>query len=431
MLEILNVLAGGTAARSGLKPGDAIVSINGEEINDSIDFSFFSADEQLSLVIQKKDDGIKRLDISKNPDDSLGLVFAPLRIKRCRNNCIFCFVDQMPPGCRKTLYIKDDDFRASFLYGNFITLGALTEPDWDRIFRLRLSPLYISVHTTDPGLRTSMVRNKKNIDVIGSLKRLAEGGIRMHTQIVLCPGINDGDHLLRTITDLAGLFPAVSSIAVVPVGLTAFRKGLFPLRVFTRREARSLIELIDPIAKRFKRKFGTRLVFASDEFYVNAGEKIPSPSFYEDFPQIENGVGMVAKFMDEVSRIRLPDALGRVTATLVTGVSFSKILRGVLAKLRQIKGVSVKQVTVKNKFFGPSVTVAGLLSGQDILSVLKGKKLGDMVLIPSTMLKEDEDLFIDNMSLKQMERSLNVKIVKVGGFKELIAALRRGGRGKR
>ena len=227
-------------------------------------------------------------------DDSLGLVFASLRITRCRNKCIFCFVDQMPPGCRKTLYVKDDDYRASFLYGNFITLGALSESDWERIFRLRLSPLYISVHTTDPALRAVMLRNKRSVDIMEGLRRLAAGGIKIHAQIVLCPGINDGDHLKRTITDLAGLFPAVSSVAAVPVGLTTHRKGLFPLRTFTRGEARSVLELIGRFEEGFKRRFGTRFVFASDEFYIKADAQIPPPSFYEDFPQIENGVGMVS-----------------------------------------------------------------------------------------------------------------------------------------
>ena len=430
MLEIVNVLPESTAARLGLKPGDAVVSINGEEIHDVIDFRFFAADEQLSLAVQKKNGSIIKLRVSKGPDDNLGLEFTPLRIKRCKNKCIFCFVDQMPPGCRKTLYVKDDDVSASFLHGNFITLGALSESDWERIFRLRLSPLYISVHTTDPGLRASMLRNCKAPDILESLNRLAAGGIKMHTQVVLCPGVNDDERLKQTIADLAGLFPAVCSIAVGPVGLTKVGTGLFPIRPFTRREESAVLDCIEPLARMSKRRFGTRLVFASDEFYIKANEQIPPASLYEDFPQIENGVGLVAAFMREVSRTRLPATVPPVRATVITGVSFSKILSNVLKRLRRIKGAAVQQITVKNRFFGPSVTVTGLLTGGDILYALRGKRLGDLVLIPSSALKEDEDVFLDDMSIEELERHLKTKVFRVDGFGDLVSVLRGRRRGK-
>jgi putative radical SAM enzyme (TIGR03279 family) len=423
LLEIMNVLPGSTAAQLGLQAGDSIVSINGEEIHDAIDFQFFAADERLCLVVQKRDGRTKRLTVGKEPDDNLGLDLSPLRIKRCRNKCIFCFVDQMPAGCRKSLYIKDDDFRASFLYGNYITLGALSESDWTRIFRQRLSPLYISVHATERDLRAFILNNKKSPDIMSSLKRLAAGGIRMHTQIVLSPGINDGPHLLKTVEDLAGLFPAVSSIAVVPVGLTAFRKGLFPLKPFTKREARIVIEDIKSLGARYKKQFGMRLVFASDEFYVKAGEPVPPASFYEDFPQRENGVGMVAEFLREVSRTRLPSKLAPVRVTLVTGVSFSGILRKIAGRLNKIEGVSLQQITVRNRFFGPSVTVAGLLTGGDILQALRGKKLGDMVLIPENALKDEDDVFLDGMHLDQLKEMLMVDIHRAGTFNEVLAWL--------
>ncbi len=428
MITIADVAQESTGARLGLKPGDAIISLNGEEIHDIIDFRFFSADERLSLVVQTRDGCKKRLHIDKEPDDALGLAFVPLNLKRCRNRCLFCFVDQMPPGCRKTLYVKDDDFRASFLYGNFITLGALTECDWQRILRLRLSPLYVSVHATERGLRASLLRNDKAPDIMASLKRLAAGGIMIHAQIVLCPGINDGVHLGRTLADLVTLHPAIASIAVVPVGLTAFRSGLAPLRPYSRKEARAVLEEISRFSRGFKKEFGTRLVFASDEFYIKAGVSIPPPSFYEDFPQIENGVGLVANFMREVGRTRLPAKIAPLSATVVTGVSFDKILEGVLSRLRRIKGLSIRQITVKNRFFGPSVTVTGLLAGGDILRALKGKRLGDLVLIPSSALKEDEDVFLDDMSLGEMEQRLQVKVRRVDGFRQLVTALRGGGR---
>lgn len=429
MLEIVNVLPGSTAARLGLQRGDSIVSINGEDINDVIDFQFSAADEHLRLVVQKQDGRKKKLTVDKEPDDNLGLDLSPLRIKRCHNKCIFCFVDQMPAGCRKSLYVKDDDFRASFLYGNYITLGSLSEADWARIFRQRLSPLYISVHSTEPDLRAFILNNKRTSDIMSRLKRLAAGGIRMHTQIVLSPGINDRSHLLRTVEDLAGLFPAVSSIAVVPVGLTAFRRGLFPLKSYTRLGARSVIKDIEPLGERYKKQFGTRLVFASDEFYIKAGEPVPPASFYEDFPQRENGVGMVAEFLRDVSRTRLPAKLAPVRVTLVTGVSFSSILKKIADKLNKIEGVSLKQITVKNRFFGPTVTVAGLLTGGDILHALRGKELGDMVLIPGNALKDEDDVFLDGMRLDQLKEELMPNIHKAGTFNEMLAWL--GGKGRR
>jgi putative radical SAM enzyme (TIGR03279 family) len=424
LLEIVHVLPGGTAAGLGMRSGDKIVSVNKQHINDVIDFHFWAADERLTIELQQPDGSMRVVRVRKDPDDTMGIEFSPLRIKRCRNKCIFCFVDQMPPGCRSSLYIKDDDFRASFLYGNFITLGALSEPDWDRIFRQRLSPLYISVHATDPGLRASLIGNKKAPPVLDSLKRLARGGIRMHTQIVLCPGINDGDQLVRTIDDLSALFPAVASIAVVPVGITAFRSGLFPLRVFSQREARAVLDLVNPLARRFKRRFGTRLVFPSDEFYSKAREPFPAASHYEDFPQIENGVGMVSAFLQEVSRTRLPVKVEPVRATIATGISFSGILKNVLVRLRGVKGIAIRQVTVKSYFFGPSVTVTGLLTGGDLLRALRGKRLGDLVLVPSNMLKEDEAVFLDGMSLDQLQRELRVRIVAVDSFRSLLAALK-------
>lgn len=424
MLEIVHILPGGAAEGLGFKAGDALDSINGREIHDVIDYRFLVADEHIIVSFHSKHGKARRLVVDKDPDDNLGLEFSPFRITRCRNRCIFCFVDQMPAGCRKSLTIKDDDFRASFLHGNYITLGALSENDWERIFRERLSPLYISVHTTDHPLRTFMLGNKKAPDILTSMKRLAAGGIMMHTQIVLCPGINDGDHLQKTLDDLSSLFPAVASIAVVPVGLTAFRKNLFSLRSFTRSGARAVIERITRLGLRFKRQLGTRLVFASDEFFIKAGEPFPPLSFYEELPQKENGVGMVSAFLRDVSRTRIPKKVAPMHLTLVTGVSFSSILKRALARLREVEGLRMRLVVAQNGFFGPSVSVAGLLTGQDILRALKGRRLGDQVLIPADALKEDEDLFLDNMSLEQMERALSVKVVKTGSFSEIVTRLR-------
>jgi putative radical SAM enzyme (TIGR03279 family) len=424
LLEIAQILPGGTAEELGLKAGDVLDSVNGKQIHDVIDYRFLVAEERIILAFHTKDGVARRLIIGKDPDDTLGLVFPPFRITRCRNRCIFCFVDQMPPGTRKSLHIKDDDFRASFLHGNYITLGALSEHDWERIFQERLSPLYISVHTTDHSLRTFILGNKKAPDILASMNRLAAGGIMMHTQIVLCPGINDGDHLQKTLNDLSALFPAVASIAVVPVGLTSFRKKLFPLRSFTRSEARAVIELVTRFGSRFKRNLGTRLVFASDEFFIKASEPFPPLSFYEDLPQKENGVGMVSEFLRDVSRTRIPKKAAPITVTLVTGVSFGKILKRSVERLKTVNGPKIKLVIAQNHFFGSSVTVAGLLTGQDILRALKGRRLGELVVIPSSALKEDEDLFLDNMRLGQLEQALSVKIRKADTFSELVTILR-------
>jgi len=423
LLEISRVLQGSTAARYGLKRGDQLVSVNGSEIHDSIDFLFHASEERLSLVLIGHNGVSRKLRIIKDPDDTLGLEFPPLTIRRCRNKCIFCFVDQMPPGCRRSLYVKDDDYRASFLYGNYITLGNLHEKDWERIFTQRLSPLYISVHATEPGLRSSLMRNKNAPDIMASMKRLAGGGIRMHTQIVLSPGINDGRHLLKTIDDIAGLFPAVLSIAVVPVGITGHREGLFPLRSFRPNEALRVVKTIQSIAGRFKRKIGTRLVYPSDEFYIKARLPFPPLSSYEDLPQIENGVGMVASFLHEAKRTRLPRNVIPITMTAVTGVSFSPILRTVLRRLQGTAGVTVRVVTARNILFGPPVTVSGLLSGRDILTAVQGKRLGSLLLIPSSTLKENEGIFLDDMNIADLEAIVGVPVRAVSTFGEIVDLL--------
>lgn len=427
MLEIARVTPGSIAEGLELRQGDHIVSINGETISDVIDYRFYVADERISLTVKKRSGALKTIRIRKTADDDLGIELPPLTIKRCRNHCIFCFVDQMPSDCRRSLYVKDDDFRASFLYGNYITLGTLSEQDLERIFKQRLSPLYVSVHTTEPELRSFMLGNRKAPDIMTLIKRLAAGGIRMHTQIVTCPGVNDGRHLIKTIEDVAQLFPAVMSIAAVPVGVTAYRTGLYPVKLFTRSGARAVIKTIDTFSARFRKEFGTRLVFASDEFYIKAGVPLPPASSYEEFPQIENGVGMVAEFLREAARTRVPASVPPLKVTVVTGASFAAILKTSLERLKGVKGLTLRQVIAKNRFFGPSVTVAGLLSGGDIVHALKGKRPGDLVLIPANVLKEDEHLFLDNMNLDQLEGLLGVPVRTVTGFRNLVNIVR--GRG--
>ncbi|MGE5809516.1 MAG: DUF512 domain-containing protein [Nitrospirota bacterium] len=424
MIGIIDIDPEGTAARLGVRKGDCIIAVNGTEGRDAIDYRFLVAEDRVSLTLLTPGGQPRTVDLEKDPDDTLGLFFAPFPIKRCRNKCIFCFVDQMPPACRKSLYVKDDDFRASFLYGNYITLGALSESDWQRIFHQRLSPLYISVHATDPALRSFILGNNRALDIMMSMRRLAAGGISMHAQIVLCPGVNDGPFLLRTLDDLSGLFPSVLSIAVVPVGLTAFRKGLFPLRAFSRKEARAVVDEVTRFGRSWKIRHGTRLVFASDEFYVKAGIPVPPASFYEDFPQIENGVGMVSDFLRGARRTRIPASVSAFRATLVTGLSFRRMLRDAAARLSGVRGLSLRILAVRNKFFGESVTVAGLLTGSDIAAALEDKRLGDLVVIPAEALNDD-GIFLDGMSLEQLRGRFSVPIAPAKSFQELVMLLKR------
>jgi len=427
VLEIDAVEPGGIADGLGIKKGDAICTINRQPVNDVIDFKFLTAEEHLTLRIANPHGHTRIISLHKEFDDSLGLAFASIRVKRCRNKCIFCFVDQMPPGCRKSLSVKDDDYRASFLYGNYITLGSLSEQDWQRIFDLRLSPLYISVHATDPALRSFIIGNKKAPDILTNLRRLADGGIRMHTQIVLSPGINDGRFLMRTLDDLAGLYPSVISIAVVPVGLTSYRKNLYPLRTYTRREAREVIAMVNAFGNRLKKQFGSRVVYVSDEFYIKAQVPVPSAAYYEEFPQIENGVGMVADFLQNAARVRLPARIAKFSLTLVTGMSFANVLRDTAVRLKRVAGLTYRVVAARSFFFGSSVTVAGLLTAGDIAASLKGKRLGDIVLIPAESLREGDNVFLDDENLESLERKIGVPVKAVSHFRDLAAILRKAG----
>ncbi len=426
MIEVSAVLPDSPAARAGISVKDRIIAVNGEEVGDVLDFLFLSEGEGFRLTLKDVSGRLRTAKIEKRPGEPSGLHFPPLHIRRCRNRCIFCFVDQMPNGLRKSLYIKDDDYRASFLYGNYITLSNFTSSDRKRIMRQRLSPLYISVHATEPGLRSFILGNPNAPDIMEEMRRLASAGIRMHTQIVLCPGINDGPQLERTVNDLAGLYPHVMTAAVVPVGLTIHRKGLFPLKTFTRQHAAQVTALIEGLGRQFMKRLGTRFVFCSDELYIKGGSVIPSALFYEDFSQIENGVGMVAWFMREARRVRIPSSVRPMSITLVTGFSFHPILKSVIHGLSRIKGLRTRLIAVKNRFFGPSVTVAGLLTGRDIIESLRGKRLGDVLILPRDAVREEGDELIDGTTLREIEETLSVKISLAEGFRDVVRIITSG-----
>ncbi|SMB98311.1 putative radical SAM enzyme, TIGR03279 family [Thermanaeromonas toyohensis ToBE] len=436
-LKISSVRPESIAASLGVEPGDELISINGEPVPDIIAYRYLTAAEEIEVEIAKPDGQRLILEIEKDYHEDLGLEFAEATsdgLRQCRNRCLFCFVDQLPPGLRPSLYVKDDDYRYSFLTGNFITLTNLKPRDWEHICRFRLSPLYISVHTTNPDLRAYILGNKRGAYILDQLKRLKEAGIEFHTQIVLCPGLNDGPELDKTLEDLSFFFPALRSIAVVPVGLTSHREGLFPLQRYTREGALQVVEQIERWQRYFKRLVGSRLVYAADEFYLLAGLELPPARCYEGFPQEENGVGLTRRFLDSFRQeMRNLFAKGRIPGSLprriliVTGELAAPLLKELVGELsRKIQDLEIRVMAITNHFLGAEVTVAGLLSGQDIFRGLKESKVkeGEIVFIPSIMLKKGEDVFLDGWSIADLRERLGIEIevIPTSG-RELVRAL--------
>jgi putative radical SAM enzyme (TIGR03279 family) len=419
------VLPGSIAAEIGIKPGDEIVSINGEILTDLIDYQYAMADETITIRVRRSNGEEWEAEIEKDYDDDLGIGFASAvfdTIRRCHNACVFCFVDQMPPGMRSTLYVKDDDYRLSFLYGNFITLTNLCEEDFVRIERLHLSPLYVSVHTTDPLLRKKMLSQPKAEQIMPQLQRLIAAGIDVHTQIVLCPALNDGENLTKTLNDLGSLGQGVLSVAIVPVGLTQFREKLFPLRGFTSAEASKVINQVKPWQKKFSEEYGEPLIYLSDEFYLAAGLEIPQSEEYGDFPQIENGVGLTRLFIEDWYRAweQIPQKVfQKRKVTLVGGISGARVMEPLLAKLK-IDNINIQFITIANSFFGQGVTVTGLLTGRDIIETLKYKDLGDAVIIPGITLKHGEEVFLDDMTVAEVAKEILVSVEVAHNPEELV-----------
>ena len=419
------------ACELGLEPGDRIIAINGHPVRDLIDYRFLEADESLNIEVRKSNGEDWILDVEKDYDQSLGIKFGNEGfgdIRRCINKCLFCFVDQMPPGMRKTLYIKDDDFRLSFWSGNFITLTNVSDSELRRIAGQRLSPLYISVHTTNPELRRQMLGSRRAGLILEQLRYLAGEGINVHTQVVLCPGFNDGMELERTAADLASLWPEVRSCAVVPVGLTRFRHGCYLLRGVTGEEARRLAQWVAQKQKEYMSSFNYPFIFAADEFYLMSGVPVPPSKRYADFPQTENGVGLVRLFLDEWERVRnkLPSELPPKKLTLATGVLGEMVLRPVVARLNTIKGLEVRLKAVKNKFFGERVTVAGLVTGKDLIDQIVSDGIGDYLVIPSVMMKKEEAVFLDDITLEDISGCLKTRVAAVEGPGQLVDVILNG-----
>ncbi len=412
---IQNVLAGSIAQELGLEKGDRLLAVGDRHIEDVLDYNFHISrfESELTLKVAKTSGEFWDIDIEKNPEEGLGLELEGIQTKTCGNNCIFCFVHQLPRGkhIRRTLRIKDEDFRLSFLYGHYLTLTNLSETDFQRIFEQRLSPLYVSVHSTDSELRQYLLQTRKPDDLLGSMQRLVDGGIQLHTQIVLIPGINDGTHLRRSLKDLLPLYPNVMSVAIVPVGLTDHRKGLTHLEPVTPEYARATIAQLSYLQEENRAKIGTPFCFLGDEFYILAGQPIPPRSHYGDFPLVENGVGMIRSFLDEfataLKKKRRPPAR-TVRATIVTGEIFYPTLQDSIDQINSKFGFDLRCLPVENHFLGRGITVAGLLSGSDIYTAVKDRLHGDFLVIPSECITGAEGLFLDDWVKADLESRLQV-----------------------
>ncbi len=416
-MKITAVRNKGLGHRAGLRPGFDLLSINGRRISDNIDLRFHESDERLDLHYKDRAGRMHRSIIEKDYDRSLGVALDEPKYHSCGNKCVFCFVDQMPQGLRKALYFKDEDYRLSFLHGNYITLSNIGQSGFDRILQQHLSPLYISVHATEPGLRKRMLGSRREGNIIKDLRDLTVAGIELHTQIVLCPGINDGRHLKKSLACLLKLYPGVKSIAVVPVGLTKHRQKLYPLKAINKEYSRQLIGEYTMLQRQLRQRFKKTILYFADEFYLNGGLDFPSSVWYDDYPQLDNGVGMVREFWNRFAELAdtLPDKLvRRKKALLITGVSGLRVLRPVVDRLNMVKGLRCEIWPVRNSLFGDTVTVSGLLSGNDILSSLTDRDSDyDLMVLPENLLNR-ENKFIDDLSLGEFKRNLRPAKVVVG-----------------
>jgi putative radical SAM enzyme (TIGR03279 family) len=403
-----------------IEVGDLLLTINGKEVIDIIDYLFLVVDDFLEVEIQKPDGEVWALEIEKDYDEQLGIEFSnPILdcAQSCTNKCIFCFVDQMPDGMRESLYFKDDDSRLSFLQGNFVTLTNLKDEDIDRMIDYNISPINVSVHTTDPELRKEMLHNRFAGNVLERLKKLVDNRITVNGQIVMCPGYNDGDELIRTVKTLYDLGENFNTLAIVPIGMTKFRQGLAKIDPVTKEVALRTIKDIEALQERFLEESGRRFAYLSDEFYIRAELDMPSVENYDGFIQLENGVGLVRKLDAEIQMLLNdlePEAIRPKEITIATGKLAEPFIKKMANRIMQaVKGVEIEVIGVENNFFGPLITVAGLVTGQDLMAQLKGRIKGDTLLIPKVMLKSDEPIFLDDYTVEQIEAELSVRVLDV------------------
>lgn len=430
-VRITAVVPGSPAARAGICAGWQLEAINRNEIEDVLDYQFYSTDKKLKIDLRDDAGKNRHIAVRKEEYEDLGLEFESYLMDRqhhCKNKCIFCFVDQMPPGMRETLYFKDDDARLSFLFGNYITLTNLRQKDIDRMIKMHISPVNVSVHTMDPALRQKLMGNPAAASSLDFLRQLAEAGIKINTQLVLCPGINDGEQLVRSLRELGSLYPSVESIAAVPVGLTKYREGLFPLRPYTKEEAQAVIETIHRFSEDFLAREGVRLAYPADEFFLKAQMPLPDDEYYGEFNQLENGVGLLSLLRREIAD-ELEDwedeGLSR-RVSLATGEAAAPFLREEIAKIKKrFPGLDCTVYEIRNEYFGEHITVAGLVTATDLIRQLKGKDLGEELLIPGVMLRHEQDKFLDDQTVEDVQRALGVSVRTVDndGTQFLLALL--------
>lgn len=429
MVKITSILECSLAEEHGIKEGDILLSVNGHDIRDVLDYRFYLTEKSVSLSLMRGKD-YYQVDLEKDEYEDIGLDFeTPLMDKKktCKNKCIFCFIDQMPCGMRETLYFKDDDERLSFLHGNYVTLTNLEDRDIDRIIEMRLSPVNISVHTTDPELRVKMMKNKRAGEVLKYIPRLAEAGIEVNAQIVLCKGYNDGESLKRTLDDLSAISPKLNSVSVVPAGLTDHRDGLCPLEPFSANELGEYIKIINSYGDKMKEKYGERTFYASDEFYLSSKTELPEEEFYEGYPQLENGVGMCTLFITDAFCAlgaitpRAARSLQKRTVSIATGYAAYPIMTELSKKImKKCPKLKINVYPIENKTFGKNITVTGLLTGKDIYEGLKDKELGDALFIPANSLREGEGDFLCGMHPSELSTALGVNITAAASAEELV-----------
>lgn len=409
---------GSLAEELELVPGDKIISINEQELTDIIDLSFALADEEIEMLVEHTNGEQEIIAFEKDIDEELGAEFESAvfgKIRQCANNCYFCFVDQVAPNMRDSLYIKDDDYRLSFLYGNFVTMTNMGPRDLERIHRLHLSPLYISVHTTNPKLRGEMLRTKRGELIMEQLAKLNEADVEYHTQVVLCPGLNDGTELDRTIQDIISMQPYAKTLGIVPVGLTKFRENCYPLKTFDADGAKKVIEQVRHWQEKMRKQTGKNFIYLSDEFYLLAGVPLPKAEEYDGFPQLDNGIGLTRNFIEQwkETKINRDNYQKPLKLDIICGKSAGKVIKNLVDELN-IDNLNANVLALENEFFGHEVTVTGLLTGQDIIKNLKQNKANrDGIIIPSCALREGEDIFLDDYTLEDIKKAFPDEEVKV------------------
>lgn len=416
--KILSIDPHSAAEKAGVQVGEYLTAINGHRVVDVLDYKFHGYDAKLTLTLRREDGGERTVRLQKAEGEDMGLNFETYLMDRarcCANQCVFCFIDQLPKGMRESLYFKDDDARLSFLMGNYITLTNLSDREAQRIVDLHISPINVSVHATDPELRSKLLGFPNGGRGLELMKKFAHGGITMNCQIVCCPGFNDGDALAKSMADLAGMYPAVNSVSIVPVGLTRHREGLYPLEPFTVEGAKAVVEQVEGFAAACKERYGTAIFWCSDEFYLQAGLDIPADEYYEDYTQLENGVGMLRLLRTEFdSAFTLAEEVSPVGPyAIACGVAAGDWMEEIVDKAAEKCHTRGRVYPIVNDFFGHTVTVSGLVTGQDLIAQLRGKELGERLLLPVNMLRHGEDVFLDDVTLAEVEQALGVKVIPV------------------